>query len=671
MKTILPLILILGGMQLLHAQFTLTDSLVAWYQMDGNAADSSGNANHGTLFGPTLTTDRFGNPNSAYQFDGVDDYVTVDNNMSFQPGYPMTFAAWIYIYDHSTNIIFNNCFQLGTYDGLNFNLFLGQPNIQVGDGGPSGPGSRRSKTSTSFILLNTWNHVSYVVRGPLDMDIFVNGKQDCGTYDGSGGPLAYLPGQDGMIGQTTAGGNGSFFWGRMDDLRFYNRELSEDEIRILADFPGQDTAICVGDSVQLDAGYGSLISWTPTDSLSCTFCKDPIAFPGMTTNFLAITANTPGCHDSVHIQVDVTTCSTDPCDTVDLNANFQYNANGLNLLLTDLSSGSDLDQIKWSLGDGFSTNFVSPGNILSHNYAVSDTYEVCVYAMDFDGEQILCADTLCQLIKIVSDTCKSYQASFSYSLNGSAITVTDNSSPPSQVSNWDFGDGNVASTTGSGSAALHNYSSTNTSYDVCLKIIAYPDSQTTCRDTVCQTIFIIADTCNSYQADFSYSLNGSAITVTDNSSPPSQVSNWDFGDGNVASTAGSGSGAIHNYSNTDTTYTVCLEMIAYPDSQTTCRDTICQVVSFFTSLEEELATQGWSVFPNPSTGKIQVRFARPQTSSAGLRLYDLSGKLVFQQSLIRTEDQLLFLPELSPGVYLLQLQGPKFGKHHFQKLILH
>jgi Concanavalin A-like lectin/glucanases superfamily/Secretion system C-terminal sorting domain len=52
-----------------------TFSLVAYYPFNGNADDQSGNDNHGTENGASLTTDRFGNPNAAYYFDGVDDYI--------------------------------------------------------------------------------------------------------------------------------------------------------------------------------------------------------------------------------------------------------------------------------------------------------------------------------------------------------------------------------------------------------------------------------------------------------------------------------------------------------------------------------------------------------------------------------------------------------------------
>jgi PKD repeat protein len=578
MKTLLPLFLFLGGMHLLQAQLTLTDSLVAWYPMDGNAADSSGNGNHGTPFGAVLTADRSGNPNAAYEFDGTDDYLSLTANQKMHPDFPISIAAWIKMDDLNHNNIFQNEQDSTNYYGFWLSVVMnGRLTLTMGDGGFIGPNWRRTKVGNSVLTTGTWYHVAGVARSATDMDLYINGKNDCGYYEGTGNTTVAYSGDDGTSGRSTGE---QYFHGAIDDLRFYKRELSEEEIRILADFPSQDTVICLGDSVQLDAGYGSLLSWTPTNSLSCTNCKDPFAFPSMATNYLAITSNSAGCTDSVQIQVDITNCSTDPCDTVDLQANFQYSVSGQNVFLTDLSTGSDLDQIKWSFGDGNFTNFNNPGSTLTHPYAMPGTYEVCVYAMDFNGEQILCSDTLCQFVEIR------------------------------------------------------------------------------------------ADTCDSYQADFSYNLGGATLSVIDNSTPPIQDANWDFGDGNVASTTGSGSGAIHTYSTLDTTYTVCLEIIAYPDSQTTCRDTICKQISLTTSLEEDLTTQGWSVFPNPSTGKIQVRLAQASMAPGTLVLHDLSGKVVFRKALLPKKEQGLVLPKLSPGVYLLQIQGTDLDKNGFQKLIL-
>jgi len=54
----------IGGLSSVFAQINLDSGLVAHYPFNGNANDESGN-------GATLTTDRFGNANKAYSFDGV------------------------------------------------------------------------------------------------------------------------------------------------------------------------------------------------------------------------------------------------------------------------------------------------------------------------------------------------------------------------------------------------------------------------------------------------------------------------------------------------------------------------------------------------------------------------------------------------------------------------
>jgi len=46
-------------------------NLIAWYPFSGNTIDSSGHGHDGTNNGAVLTTDRFGNTNSAYLFDGM------------------------------------------------------------------------------------------------------------------------------------------------------------------------------------------------------------------------------------------------------------------------------------------------------------------------------------------------------------------------------------------------------------------------------------------------------------------------------------------------------------------------------------------------------------------------------------------------------------------------
>ena len=56
--------------------------LVAYYPFNGNANDESGNGRDGVVNGATLSSDRFGNSNKAYSFNGIDNFISVQKAYS-------------------------------------------------------------------------------------------------------------------------------------------------------------------------------------------------------------------------------------------------------------------------------------------------------------------------------------------------------------------------------------------------------------------------------------------------------------------------------------------------------------------------------------------------------------------------------------------------------------
>jgi hypothetical protein len=72
--------------QTLTVKSAINRGLVAYYPFNGNANDESGNGNHGTVIGgTTLATDRFGQSNRAYLFDGSSGYIDVGNPVGNNP----------------------------------------------------------------------------------------------------------------------------------------------------------------------------------------------------------------------------------------------------------------------------------------------------------------------------------------------------------------------------------------------------------------------------------------------------------------------------------------------------------------------------------------------------------------------------------------------------------
>jgi hypothetical protein len=73
----------------------LRNGIIGYWPFSGNANDLTNNGNNGTVHGANLTTDRFGNESSAYSFDGVDDYISIENSTSFNLN-SISISLWYY-----------------------------------------------------------------------------------------------------------------------------------------------------------------------------------------------------------------------------------------------------------------------------------------------------------------------------------------------------------------------------------------------------------------------------------------------------------------------------------------------------------------------------------------------------------------------------------------------
>ncbi len=70
------------------------DGLVGWWPFNGNANDNSGSGNNGTVTTAVLTADRFGNPNAAYYFNGLNSKIDVADAASLRCR-KLTLSAWV------------------------------------------------------------------------------------------------------------------------------------------------------------------------------------------------------------------------------------------------------------------------------------------------------------------------------------------------------------------------------------------------------------------------------------------------------------------------------------------------------------------------------------------------------------------------------------------------
>ena len=225
-----------------------TFGLVGAWEFTGDANDVSGNGNDGVVHGATPTTDRFGNANSAYSFDGVDDYISAPDSptLDFSSSH-LTVSAWV-----NPDAFSRNTYEriVGRWSGIadkrEFYLGLDPSDTFVFTMHPDGTGylgTHVHVTSTATLLLGDWVHVAGTWDGTTAR-IFIDGIQQnsapysLGVIDG----IAPL-----FIGTDETNLPGLYnFDGSIDDVYIYNRALSPSEIATLFAVPEPSTALLLG-----------------------------------------------------------------------------------------------------------------------------------------------------------------------------------------------------------------------------------------------------------------------------------------------------------------------------------------------------------------------------------------------------------------------------------------
>lgn len=215
---------------------TLGIGLVAFYPFNGNANDESGNNNNGIIYGATLTEDRFGNPESAYNFNGLNNYILVRNPVGLSNS-KYSFSLWL------------NISQLPLTHQCNFILELGYPNLQghviainnqFTQTNPTSGWSVNSPNLSSSRInfqtgilpnINTWYHLTFI-RNDTSVYIYENGI--ILKHVLTNGEFASYPDPVNLyLGSRSLVWDNYFFNGIIDDIRVYNRVLTDSEINEL------------------------------------------------------------------------------------------------------------------------------------------------------------------------------------------------------------------------------------------------------------------------------------------------------------------------------------------------------------------------------------------------------------------------------------------------------
>ena len=225
-----------------------TEGLLAYYPFSGNANDASGNGSHGTPSNVTLATDRNGDPNAAYLFNGTDSEIIIaapdpapadlDDWAPNRPSSGLTLSAWVELDGvPNTAFTFSPILMKSAASGSGANSFMyrmlicsGRDSVSIAIGDWNTSSAASSLTFEADPGTVVWYHVASTWDGTTAR-FYLNGAL-VGENDFT--PTMPQDNLDLVIGADYPGAYESFN-GRIDEVRIYDRALTLEEIRILAE----------------------------------------------------------------------------------------------------------------------------------------------------------------------------------------------------------------------------------------------------------------------------------------------------------------------------------------------------------------------------------------------------------------------------------------------------
>ncbi|CAH8295662.1 putative secreted protein (Por secretion system target) [Mariniflexile fucanivorans] len=195
-------------------------NLIVYYSFNGNARDESGNGHHGTLAGPVLTTDKDGNAESAYYFDGADDYIDLGD---WENGGAMTMTFWAR-WDAFNN--YSRIIDLGNGSSSN-NIIISNYQTNNGLFFSTYTNGETKLITTNTITQSQWDFYAATFGINGVMTVYKNGSQINQKTNGVKPNTLLRTNQ--FIGKSNFSQD-DYFKGAIDELRIYQTTLSDTEI---------------------------------------------------------------------------------------------------------------------------------------------------------------------------------------------------------------------------------------------------------------------------------------------------------------------------------------------------------------------------------------------------------------------------------------------------------
>ena len=229
-----------------------SNGLVGFWPFNGNANDLSLNSNNGTVNGATLTTDRNGNANSAYSFNGINNSISVSNSQQLLNLSNFTYSTWVYANINTPADGLVIC----SYDGNSRGALLysntNSSEIRI----HSNSNTDISAVAQSNTLSMSWHHI-VAVKNDNELKMYLDNilidTINISNFNYSTSSIYPL-----MFGKASWY-NGGYFNGKIDDIGIWNRALTQAEITTLFTEVPQYSDTC--NNVSGSLTYGLVGYW--------------------------------------------------------------------------------------------------------------------------------------------------------------------------------------------------------------------------------------------------------------------------------------------------------------------------------------------------------------------------------------------------------------------------
>ena len=595
------------------------NGLLGWWPFNGNANDESGNGNNGTVSGATLTTDLYGDANSAYIFDGINDYINAGDFYNFNNS-NFTISVWFVQIGPTSNALISKreVNGLGNWWHLTLNTFL----ISASNNGPFlwlAPlhENFNKYTWTNYTITREGNVISFFANGILSsQDILSTTYNMNNNANLIFGSLFF------------DGAYGDFHNGKLDDIGIWNRALTDCEIQNLytSTNPTNLTSQTACDSYTWNGtNYTASGVYTGTTTNCVTEFLNLTITPSSTNTTSETTCDSYTWNGTSYSESGVYTGTTANCVTESLNLTIIPSS-------TNTTTATACDSYLWN-GTSYSESGVYIGTTAncvteSLNLTITQTFSDTTIAIACDsytwngttyttsgvyaGTTANCVtESLNLTISPSSTNTTIATACDSYTWNGTTYSAS----------------GVYTGTTANCVTESLNLTITQTFSDTTIVIAC--DSYTWNGTTYTESGTYTGITENCITQSLKLTINpstSSSISQTALDSYTWLVNNQTY------TTTGAYTTVIPNTSGCDSTITLNLTMS-------------------FTGIND-LSASKLSIYPNPTNGDFTITGLELVGTVSSLTLTDMNGKVV---KVLDTKATKFSMASIKPGVYFLNI----------------